>query len=70
MADACREPHGRAEVSAQLGDAGAGLDAVHADPDPDHEGIQKIDRTTVPELEELVALSADLQTALDNGAAT
>ena len=36
------------------------------DPNPDHEGIQKIDRTTVPELRELVTLSADLQTSLDS----
>ncbi len=36
------------------------------DPDPTHEGIQKIDRTTVPELKELVLTAADLQTALDN----
>ena len=36
------------------------------DPDPTHEGIQKIDRTTVPELAELAALGSDLQTALDN----
>lgn len=36
------------------------------DPNPAHEGIQKIDRTTVPELQELSATAADLQTALDN----
>ena len=36
------------------------------DPDPAHEGIQKIDRTTVPELMELVVTAADLQTAMDN----
>ena len=36
------------------------------DPDPTHEGIQKIDRTTVPELKELPTLAGDLQTALDN----
>ena len=36
------------------------------DPDPSHEGIQKVDRTTVPELNELVATAADLQTAMDN----
>lgn len=36
------------------------------DPNPDHEGIQKIDRTTVPELKELVTLADGLQTALDN----
>lgn len=37
------------------------------DPDPSHEGsIQQIDRTTVPELKELAAISASLQTAMDN----
>ena len=36
------------------------------DPDPTHEGIQKIDRSTVPELKELPTVAADLQTALDN----
>ena len=36
------------------------------DPDPSHEGIQKIDRTTVPELPELAATLEDIQTALDN----
>ena len=36
------------------------------DPDPSHEGIQKIDRTTVPELKELAAAAASLQTDLDN----
>ncbi len=36
------------------------------DPDPSHEGIQKVDRTTVPELNELVATATDLQAALDN----
>src|SRR5262249_44187849 len=36
------------------------------DPDPTHEGIQKIDRTTVPELQELTVLADDLQTAMDN----
>ena len=36
------------------------------DPDPHHEGIQKIDRTTVPELRELVTAARDLQTGLDN----
>lgn len=36
------------------------------DPDPSHEGIQKIDRTTVPELGELATILGDLQTALDN----
>lgn len=38
----------------------------HEDPDPNHEGIQKVDRTTVPELQELPTLAAGLQTALDN----
>ncbi len=36
------------------------------DPNPDHEGIQKIDRTTVPELTELATMAADLQSAIDN----
>jgi hypothetical protein len=36
------------------------------DPDPSHEGIQKVDRTTVPELNELVATAIDLQAAMDN----
>jgi hypothetical protein len=36
------------------------------DPNPLHEGIQKIDRTTVPELQELATLVAGIQTALDN----
>lgn len=36
------------------------------DPIPTHEGIQKVDRTTVPELKELATLAAGLQTALDN----
>ncbi len=36
------------------------------DPVPTHEGIQKVDRTTVPELTELATMAADLQTALDN----
>lgn len=39
------------------------------DPDPTHEGIQKVDRTTVPELKELTALAEDLQTAMDNAEA-
>ncbi|MBI1842398.1 MAG: hypothetical protein HYR88_16295, partial [Verrucomicrobia bacterium] len=40
------------------------------DPDPSHEGsIQQIDRTTVPELKELVAVSTSLQTAMDNAEA-
>lgn len=36
------------------------------DPNPNHEGIQKIDRTTVTELAELVTLGTDLQSAMDN----
>jgi len=36
------------------------------DPNPAHEGILKIDRTTVPELQELASLEDALQTALDN----
>lgn len=39
------------------------------DPDPTHEGIQKIDRTTVPELLELPAIMEDLQTSLQNAEA-
>ncbi len=35
------------------------------DPDPNHEGIQKIDRTTVPELNELATLISGLQGDLD-----
>lgn len=38
----------------------------HEDPIPTHEGIQKIDRTTVPELRELVVLGNGIQTALQN----
>ncbi len=37
----------------------------HEDPDPSHEGIQKIDRTTVPELTELAAQAAAIQTSQD-----
>ena len=36
------------------------------DPDSTHEGIQKVDRTTVPELSELASLAGDVQTDLDN----
>jgi hypothetical protein len=36
------------------------------DRDPTHQGIQKVDRTTVPELKELVASASSLQTDLDN----
>ena len=39
------------------------------DPDPSHEGIQKIDRTTVPELDELTAVLRDLQVSMDNAEA-
>lgn len=35
------------------------------DPNPDHEGIQKIDRTTVPELQELALAAEGLQNAMD-----
>ncbi len=36
------------------------------DVNPAHEGIQKVDRTTVPELKELTALGTQLQTDMDN----
>jgi hypothetical protein len=37
------------------------------DPDPSHEGsIQQIDRSTVPELKELVSVNVSLQAAMDN----
>jgi hypothetical protein len=36
------------------------------DEDPTHEGIQIVDRTTVPELAELTAIADSLQTDLDN----
>jgi hypothetical protein len=36
------------------------------DPNPNHEGIQKVDRTTVPELSELALTAGELQTAMDN----
>jgi hypothetical protein len=36
------------------------------DPDPTHEGIQKVDRTTVPELQELPTTATALQTDMDN----
>ena len=40
------------------------------DPDPSHQGsIQQIDRSTVPELNELVSVSTSLQTAMDNAEA-
>ena len=38
----------------------------YEDPDPTHEGIQKVDRTTVPELKELPVLADGLQTSMDN----
>jgi hypothetical protein len=42
--------------------------AILPDQDPitTHEGIQKVDRSTVPELQELATLGNGLQTALDN----
>jgi hypothetical protein len=36
------------------------------DPDPRHEGIQKVDRTTVPELREMAETARALETAMDN----
>lgn len=39
------------------------------DPDPTHEGIQKVDRTTVPELQQLTIIADAVQTDLDNAAA-
>ena len=36
------------------------------DPDPTHEGIQKVDRRTVPELQELPSVVDALQIAMDN----
>ena len=36
------------------------------DTDPTHEGIQKIDRSTVPELKELATIGAELQQSMDN----
>ncbi len=36
------------------------------DPNPLHEGIQKIDRTTVPELPELAVIGDDLQRAMES----
>ncbi len=38
----------------------------YQDPDPSHEGIQKIDRTTVAELRELAVQISGLQSALDS----
>ena len=39
------------------------------DPNPLHEGIQKVDRTTVPELQELATSGSEIQTAMDNAEA-
>jgi len=39
------------------------------DPDPSHEGIQKIDRNSVPELLEIPAIMQDLQSSLENAEA-
>ncbi|MCX6903868.1 MAG: methyl-accepting chemotaxis protein [Verrucomicrobia bacterium] len=39
------------------------------DPNPHHEGIQKIDRTSVPELSEIVSVAQAVQTDLDNAEA-
>ena len=39
------------------------------DPDPTHEGIQKVDRTTVPELAELPSTADQVQNDLDNAEA-
>jgi hypothetical protein len=39
------------------------------DPDPTHEGIQKVDRTTVPELAELPATESQLQQDMDGAEA-
>lgn len=39
------------------------------DPDPTHEGIQKVDRTTVPELLELPDVAAAIQLSLENAEA-
>ena len=36
------------------------------DPDPSHEGIQKIDRTTVPELSQLISQATAIQQSLSN----
>ena len=39
------------------------------DPDSSHEGIQKIDRMSVPELKELALIAEEIQTSLDNAEA-
>lgn len=44
--------------------ANSGLPDV--DPDSSHEGIQKVDRTTVPELREIIAQAESIQKTLDN----
>lgn len=36
------------------------------DPDPTHQGVQKVDRTTVVELQQLPTTATQVQTALDN----
>lgn len=36
------------------------------DPNPNHEGVQKVDRTTVPELKEIALAGASLQAAMDS----
>jgi hypothetical protein len=36
------------------------------DPDPQHEGVQKVDRTTVVELKQLPAVGTEVQAVLDN----
>ena len=41
----------------------------YVDPDPTHEGIQKIDRTTVPELTQLPLNYREIQQVLDNAEA-
>ncbi|MEY3275309.1 MAG: hypothetical protein RL153_574, partial [Verrucomicrobiota bacterium] len=39
------------------------------DPDASHEGIQKVDRTTVPELQELATIGSSIQTTMDGAEA-
>src|SRR5262249_12608247 len=39
------------------------------DPDPSHQGIQKVDRTTVAELNQLPKIATQLQTDMDNAEA-
>jgi hypothetical protein len=57
---------GTAAAGAFLNWVAANAILPEVDPDPNHEGIQQVDRTTVPELQELVTLADGLQTALDN----